>query len=69
MEVRRRRLHKRRMALISCMESNHLGLIEQPGLIIQLGLADQLGLRIRVRLRIYVCRNANPPDMAVLVAT
>ena len=43
MEVRRRRLHKRRMALISCMESNQLGLIEQQGLIVQLGLVDQWG--------------------------
>ena len=63
MEVRRRRLHKRRMGLISCMESNQLGLIEQQGLIIQLGLVDQLDLRIRVRPTLYMWRNANPPDM------
>ena len=49
MEVRRRRLHKRRMGLISRMESNQLGLIEQQGLIIQLRLVDHLDLRIRVR--------------------
>ena len=48
MEVRRRRLHKGRMGLISCMESNQLGLIEQQGLIIQLGLVDQLGLLERL---------------------
>ena len=41
MEVRRRRLHKGRMGLISRMESNQLGLIEQQGLIVQLGLVDQ----------------------------
>ena len=47
-------LHKRRMGLISCMESNQLGLIEQQGLIIQLGRVDQLDLRIRVRPTLYM---------------
>ena len=40
MEVRRQRLHKGRMGLISCMESTQLGLIEQQGLIVQLSLVD-----------------------------
>ena len=40
MEVRRRRLHKGRMGLIRCLESNQWGLIEQPGLIVQLSLVD-----------------------------
>ena len=40
MEVRRRRLHKGRMGLISCMKFNQWGLIEQPGLIVQLSLVD-----------------------------
>ena len=50
MEVRRRKIHKRRMGLISRMESNQLGLIEQQGLIIQLGLVDQVGLSILEQL-------------------
>ena len=54
MEVRRRRLHKRRMGLISYTESNQLGLIERQGLIILLGLVDQLDLRIRVRPTLYM---------------